>query len=463
MPFSHPRANYPFRTASLLGLLFAAATQTPPATAQGGELPDPSRGYLVDISADWCKPCQQMKPAIERLIARNYPVRMVNIDHNPQLRDKYDIRGLPTLLLIVDNKVVARAEGRRSESELLAMLDRIPKRSESDASAATATQLASTPPARRRRASDSLVVRGKASDPQPLPAEAIGPMASSVRLRIDEDGLVNYGSGTIVSSKPGRTVIATCGHLFRDMEPGVSVEVDFFRNGQPVRTLGRCLAFNLKSDVGLVEVPTESTWPSAPVATTTQAPGDDESVVSIGCSGGADPTAEATRITCLNRYQGPDNIEVDRMPCKGRSGGGLFDRTGRLIGVCIGELVESERGLYAGLAALHDLLDEASLGELYEDQSLLMADRDASPHQTVEIDVPPAADWPKSSQPAAGRAGQIATTSQVQPSTGPTGDGDTEIVCIIRSKSDPKGTSRVVIIDRADAELLERLEGPTTR
>lgn len=69
-----------------------------------------------------------------------------------------------------------------------------------------------------------------------------------------------------------------------------------------------------------------------------------EPVFSCGCDRGADPTRRDTQITKLNRYLGPTNIEIAGAPVQGRSGGGLFDVQGRLIGVCFAADNELDEG-----------------------------------------------------------------------------------------------------------------------
>lgn len=443
------------------------------------------RGFLVDLSASWCKPCQSMMPAIERLQREGLPIRQFDIDRRPDLKAKYQVTSLPTLLLVVDNKIVRRVEGAVGEAELRNLIGEIPTSiDDPDASRfvrkapkrrRSPLQLASNATPKRTRP----VVRANAADPTELldaTGLGTGPMPSSVRIRVLDGGVVNYGSGTIVDSRVGQSLIVTCGHLFRDVNEDAQVEVDFYRGDTPETIVGRCVDFDLKSDVGLISVPTTTVWPCSEIASSAEAPREGAAVLTIGCSGGEDPTPERTTITKLNRYLGPDNIEVDRRPVRGRSGGGLFDRDGRLVGVCNAEVPESNKGLYAGLAAIHDLLDESNLATLYRDpvdessqrSGVQVAMADGQPRRLLDSppDSRPADDysqllgeleasWPDATAPGRGRDSELAQTSQQTAAS-----DETEIVCIIRSKRDPKGTSRVVIIDAADTELLERIEGP---
>ena len=59
------------------------------------------------------------------------------------------------------------------------------------------------------------IVRANNSD-VPLSRSPLG-LQSSVRLRVRDAKGVNYGSGTIIESRPDKTLILTCGHIFRAM------------------------------------------------------------------------------------------------------------------------------------------------------------------------------------------------------------------------------------------------------
>ncbi|TQR21944.1 hypothetical protein C9J85_19490 [Haloferax sp. wsp5] len=67
---------------------------------------------LVDFYADWCGPCKQLEPAVERIAAGTAAtVAKVDIDANQQLAAKYGVRSVPTLLLFVDGEPVERLVG----------------------------------------------------------------------------------------------------------------------------------------------------------------------------------------------------------------------------------------------------------------------------------------------------------------------------------------------------------------
>src|SRR5690606_6929959 len=82
---------------------------------------------------------------------------------------------------------------------------------------------------------------------------------------------------------------------------------------------------------------------------------------SVGCGHGANPTPWQTHITAVNRYQGHPNVEAARAPEEGRSGGGLFNPAGQLIGVCYAADHQGNEGLYASLDSIYQKLDALNL------------------------------------------------------------------------------------------------------
>ena len=76
---------------------------------------------LVDFWAPWCGPCRQIEPAVEHL-ARETAGRMrvakVNVDHNPAVAARYDVHGIPTMMVVKGGKIVERWSGALPEPML---------------------------------------------------------------------------------------------------------------------------------------------------------------------------------------------------------------------------------------------------------------------------------------------------------------------------------------------------------
>ena len=81
---------------------------------------------LVDYWAEWCGPCKAIAPILEE-VAKEYggklKVAKVNVDDNHQIPRKFNIRGIPTLMLFKHGNVEATKVGSLSKSQLTAFLD----------------------------------------------------------------------------------------------------------------------------------------------------------------------------------------------------------------------------------------------------------------------------------------------------------------------------------------------------
>ncbi len=81
---------------------------------------------LVDFWAVWCGPCRQMTPVIDQLADENLgkvKIGKLNVDDNGQTAMRYQVRGIPTLLLFKGGKLVATKVGAVGKSDVQKMLD----------------------------------------------------------------------------------------------------------------------------------------------------------------------------------------------------------------------------------------------------------------------------------------------------------------------------------------------------
>ena len=82
---------------------------------------------LVDFWAEWCGPCRNLAPTIERVAARfagAARVVKVNIDDEPQMLRQYGIRGVPTLILFKDGAEQERTVGTATAEAIASMIER---------------------------------------------------------------------------------------------------------------------------------------------------------------------------------------------------------------------------------------------------------------------------------------------------------------------------------------------------
>ena len=81
---------------------------------------------LVDFWAEWCGPCKQIGPILEEIGETKkdkLKILKLNIDENQQTPQKYGVRGIPTLMLFKDGKLVDTKVGSLPKNMLESWLD----------------------------------------------------------------------------------------------------------------------------------------------------------------------------------------------------------------------------------------------------------------------------------------------------------------------------------------------------
>jgi len=81
---------------------------------------------LVDFWAPWCGPCRMQTPILERLAAKvagKAKIAKVNVDEEQSVAVKYNVRNIPTLLLMKDGQVVQQLVGLQQEAKLEQLIE----------------------------------------------------------------------------------------------------------------------------------------------------------------------------------------------------------------------------------------------------------------------------------------------------------------------------------------------------
>ena len=76
---------------------------------------------LIDFWATWCRPCQAMSPVIDELAqetAGQFVIGKLDIDSNPDMPTKYNVKSIPTLIIFKEGKEVERLMGIQTKAAL---------------------------------------------------------------------------------------------------------------------------------------------------------------------------------------------------------------------------------------------------------------------------------------------------------------------------------------------------------
>ena len=80
-----------------------------------------NKPVLVDFWAEWCRPCKTVSPILEKIVNEangNLRLAKVNIDVNPNLAMRYNVRSIPTVKAFIEGQVATEFVGAQPESRL---------------------------------------------------------------------------------------------------------------------------------------------------------------------------------------------------------------------------------------------------------------------------------------------------------------------------------------------------------
>ncbi|MGB3143521.1 MAG: thioredoxin [Maribacter sp.] len=80
---------------------------------------------LVDFFADWCGPCKMLAPILKEVkeeLGDGIKVVKIDVDKNQSLASKYNVRGVPTMILFKEGKQVWRQSGVVPKNDLVQVI-----------------------------------------------------------------------------------------------------------------------------------------------------------------------------------------------------------------------------------------------------------------------------------------------------------------------------------------------------
>lgn len=81
---------------------------------------------VVDFYADWCGPCQMLKPILEEISEERSDVKIVkvNVDDSRELAQEYGIFSIPTVLLFKGGNIVDKFVGLKSKDSVIQIINK---------------------------------------------------------------------------------------------------------------------------------------------------------------------------------------------------------------------------------------------------------------------------------------------------------------------------------------------------
>jgi thiol-disulfide isomerase/thioredoxin len=464
---------------------------------------------MLDFWSPHCGPCMQMKPIVHSLEQAGLAIREVDTTRDVQLARQFNVDRIPCFVILANGREIEREVGYTSSERLQQMFQRAytaarargqspdglaaaqPAQPRPDFSQGPVPQPNNQPwPSQPTPRSDgtnnpSLPPDSSYAKQLPAPRETSTSasdfppnlIAATVRLRVEDPQGRSFGTGTIIDSRSGEALVVTCGHLFRESKGKGAVNVELFEvtsNGLKVvgQVTGQVISYDLDRDVALVSIRPNREVKPVSVAPPRTSVSRLDRVASIGCSNGSDPTLLATRVTAIDRYQGAPNIEAAGAPVEGRSGGGLFNTQGQLIGVCYAADQEGNEGLYAGLESIHAELDRLGLKEIYAKNDSGNRSQENPTGLTARgQEAPLVPITPVETKDPAGQSPGTVAKSDDAKATTPKGlsqaeqaaweeimsrTATSEVICIIRAK-ESNGQSEVITLDSVSPDFVRAL------
>lgn len=359
--------------------------------AQGQVQSEPSDRVVGDCMAILFVDSQQpaslsMNELASQAIERGWAIRLVDVRRESHVAQRWRVHNTPTTVLVRNGREVDRILGPSTWTEFSRRMLRF---SAADSIQRTSSSLQDPKQNTGSIDVDQLVPMQQRPSRQAAienPQVASDPRAATVRILVDEPDSHAVGSGTIIDSTQNAAVVLTCGHLFRNWNKGSAISVERFEAGVPVRYQASLIDYQIDDlDMGVLVINPGKLVPCARVAQRADLIREGDAVFSLGCDHGDVPSRRDSRVTKLNRYMGSANIETAGAPVQGRSGGGLFNSNGELIGICFAADAELDEGLYSGTQSVLDRLHKIGFTPSTNAPSQVAEPSKPSVHTTMTV------------------------------------------------------------------------------
>lgn len=89
------------------------------------EIINQSKPVLIDFYAEWCGPCKTMAPILKQVkdnLGERVSIIKIDVDKNQSLAAKYQVRGVPTLMLFKNGKQLWRQSGVIQKDEIISVI-----------------------------------------------------------------------------------------------------------------------------------------------------------------------------------------------------------------------------------------------------------------------------------------------------------------------------------------------------
>src|SRR5262245_17294439 len=198
---------------------------------------------LLDFSGKYCPPCRQMEPVVAGLEREGYHIERINVElpESKAKMQQYGVDRIPTFIIVTDGQETSRLVGAVEGERLKKLLNPAGQSGNTKPKAAQpSTWKGSEQP-----------VSNVAKTERPTDQ---GLIQRSVRIVVDDAKSRSFGTGTVIRSVPGETLVLTCAHLFQGVSRQAKTTVEFFGAAGRPRLAGEGLASDRESDVFLLPV-----------------------------------------------------------------------------------------------------------------------------------------------------------------------------------------------------------------